>query len=111
MPVNLVACVALAENSISSKAYKPSDILTSLNGKSNSIFIFKGLTIEVGNTDAEGRLCLIDAITYVQRNYNTNVLIDIATLTGKYIFYFIIKGLVLWLSGKKLLDYSLMMKP
>lgn len=54
-PINLTCTLALAENAIGSKAYKPSDILTSL----------KGYTVEIGNTDAEGRLCLADAMTYV----------------------------------------------
>jgi len=42
----------------------------------------KGLTVEIGNTDAEGRLVLADTMTYVQRNYKPRVMIDIATLTG-----------------------------
>ena len=70
--INLVCGLALAENSIGHLAYKPGDILTSL----------KGLTIEIGNTDAEGRLCLADTMTYVQQKYKPFMLIDVATLTG-----------------------------
>eukprot|EP00826_Nyctotherus_ovalis_P016182 TRINITY_DN1466_c0_g1_i11.p1 TRINITY_DN1466_c0_g1~~TRINITY_DN1466_c0_g1_i11.p1 ORF type:complete len:495 (+),score=145.53 TRINITY_DN1466_c0_g1_i11:145-1629(+) len=72
LPINVVGCLALAENIIGKECYKPSDILTSFSGK----------TVEVANTDAEGRLCLIDALTHVQRNYKPKVVIDIATLTG-----------------------------
>jgi len=62
----------IAENAIGSRVYKPGDIVKSL----------KGLTVEIGNTDAEGRLVLADAITYTCREYKPKRLIDIATLTG-----------------------------
>ena len=75
-PVNLVCTLALAENAISSKSYKPLDIVTSLKGK----------TVEIGNTDCEGRLCLADALTYTQANYKPNTVIDLATLTGACVF-------------------------
>jgi len=55
-PINVQCNLVLAENAIDAKSYKPSDILQSL----------KGLTVEIGNTDAEGRLCLADAMTYIQ---------------------------------------------
>lgn len=71
LPINLVAVVAAAENMPSGHASKPGDIVTSMSGK----------TIEVLNTDAEGRLVLCDALTYVAK-YNPAVVIDIATLTG-----------------------------
>ncbi len=71
LPLNLVAVLAAAENMPSSEATKPGDIVTSMSGK----------TIEVLNTDAEGRLVLCDALTYVGR-YNPEVVIDTATLTG-----------------------------
>lgn len=70
--INLVCTLALAENAISSRSYKPLDIITSLKGK----------TVEIGNTDAEGRLCLADALTYTQQKYNPSTIIDLATLTG-----------------------------
>ncbi|RTZ63888.1 MAG: leucyl aminopeptidase [Aquificaceae bacterium] len=71
LPINVVAVLAAAENMPSSKASKPGDIVTSMSGK----------TIEILNTDAEGRLVLCDALTYVGR-YNPEVVIDTATLTG-----------------------------
>jgi len=69
---HVVAAVALAENMIAGNAYRVDDVLTSLSGQ----------TIEVINTDAEGRLCLADALTYVQDKYNPKAIIDVATLTG-----------------------------
>ncbi|MGN0858619.1 MAG: leucyl aminopeptidase, partial [Stenotrophomonas sp.] len=69
--VNLVVVVPAVENAIDGNAYRPSDIITSMSGK----------TIEVGNTDAEGRLILCDALTYAQR-FEPAALVDVATLTG-----------------------------
>ena len=71
LPVNLVTVVPAVENMPDADAYRPSDILTSMSGK----------TIEVGNTDAEGRLILCDALTYVQR-FEPQATVDVATLTG-----------------------------
>ncbi len=71
LPINLVGIVPTVENLPSGTAYRPGDILTSLSGK----------TIEVLNTDAEGRLILADALTYAKR-YNPKLVIDLATLTG-----------------------------
>ena len=71
LPINLVAVVPAVENMPSGTAIRPGDILTSLSGK----------TIEVLNTDAEGRLILADALTYVGR-YQPRFVIDLATLTG-----------------------------
>ena len=72
--VNVVGLVPLAENMPGGSAIKPGDILTASNGK----------TIEVLNTDAEGRLILADALVYAQR-YKPKALIDLATLTGAVI--------------------------
>jgi leucyl aminopeptidase len=69
---NIVGALCMAENAISHLAYFPSAIIKS----------YKGLTVEIGNTDAEGRLVLADALTYVQRIYKPGYVIDIATLTG-----------------------------
>jgi leucyl aminopeptidase len=69
---NVVFVAAIAENAVDSKSYKPGDIIKSL----------KGLTVEVGNTDAEGRLVLADALTYTCRHYKPKRIIDIASLTG-----------------------------
>ncbi len=71
LALNLVCVVPAAENMPDGNAYRPSDILTSMSG----------LTIEVLNTDAEGRLILCDALTYVQK-FDPEVIIDAATLTG-----------------------------
>lgn len=70
--VHVVAALALAENMISDEAYRPSDIIKSLSGQ----------TIEVLNTDAEGRLVMCDAMTYLQNEYKVETLVDLATLTG-----------------------------
>ncbi|MDO5716242.1 MAG: leucyl aminopeptidase [Tissierellia bacterium] len=69
---NVVAISAACENLIDGDAYKPGDVIGSL----------KGLTIEVDNTDAEGRLTLADAVCYGERTYKPKVLVDLATLTG-----------------------------
>lgn len=69
---HVVGIVALAENMPSGNAYRPADILTSYAGK----------TIEVLNTDAEGRLVLADALSYIQDTYKPKLVIDLATLTG-----------------------------
>lgn len=71
LPINLVVIVPAVENMPDADAYRPSDVLTSMSGK----------TIEVGNTDAEGRLILCDALTYAQR-FEPQALVDVATLTG-----------------------------
>ena len=70
--VNAVGVVGLVENAIGANAQRPSDIVTSMSGQ----------TIEVLNTDAEGRLVLADALWYTQKMFNPKVMIDLATLTG-----------------------------
>ncbi len=71
LPVRAVAVLAAAENMPGGDAFRPGDILTAANGK----------TIEIINTDAEGRLVLADALWYARREGATHV-IDLATLTG-----------------------------
>ena len=71
LKLNVVGVIAAAENMPGSKATKPGDIVTSMSGQ----------TIEILNTDAEGRLVLCDALTYVER-FKPRTVIDIATLTG-----------------------------
>lgn len=71
LPLNIVGLIPATENLPGGKACKPGDILTSMSGK----------TIEVLNTDAEGRLILCDTLTYAKR-FNPEVVIDLATLTG-----------------------------
>jgi leucyl aminopeptidase len=67
----VVAILAAAENMISAVAYRPNDIIKTLSGK----------TVEISNTDAEGRLVLCDALTYAQTQFKPRSLIDLATLT------------------------------
>jgi len=71
LPINVIGIIAAAENMPSARATRPGDIVTSMSGK----------TIEILNTDAEGRLVLCDALTYAKR-YKPAAVIDIATLTG-----------------------------
>ena len=68
---NVVVIVPAVENAISGSAYRPSDIITSMSGT----------TVQIGNTDAEGRLVLADSITYAKR-YKPAYMFDLATLTG-----------------------------
>jgi len=72
LPGSVVACVPATENMPSGTATRPGDIITQLNGK----------TVEVNNTDAEGRLILADALTHCVRELGAERLVDIATLTG-----------------------------
>ncbi|MDQ3247503.1 MAG: leucyl aminopeptidase [Pseudomonadota bacterium] len=72
---NIVAVCGLVENMPDGNAQRPGDVVTSMSGQ----------TIEVINTDAEGRLVLADAITYVQRTYKPKTIVDLATLTGAII--------------------------
>ncbi len=72
LELELVAVVPATENMPSGTAIKPGDIITQLNGK----------TVEVNNTDAEGRLILADALTYCVRELGAERLVDLATLTG-----------------------------
>ncbi len=69
---NVIAVIAACENSIGGNAYRPGDIIGSMAGK----------TIEVLNTDAEGRLTLVDAVHYIINNEKVSNVIDVATLTG-----------------------------
>lgn len=71
LPINVVGIIAASENMPSGKATKPGDVVTSMSGQ----------TIEILNTDAEGRLVLCDALTYTEK-FKPKTVIDIATLTG-----------------------------
>ena len=73
--VNAVGVVGLVENMVSGNAQRPGDIVKSYSGK----------TIEILNTDAEGRLVLADAITYTEKKFKPKFMIDLATLTGAII--------------------------
>lgn len=70
--MNVIGVIAACENMISGRAYKPGDIIGSMSGK----------TIEVLNTDAEGRLTLADAVTYIVKKEKVNQVIEMSTLTG-----------------------------
>src|SRR5690606_32304650 len=71
-PVDVVAIAALAENMPDGGASRPGDVVTAMNG----------LTIEINNTDAEGRLVLADALAWAEANLDPAVIVDVATLTG-----------------------------
>jgi len=75
LPVHLVGVIPSTENSVDGDSTKPGDVIGSYAGK----------TIEVIDTDAEGRLILADALAYVIKNHQPDVLIDLATLTGSVI--------------------------
>jgi leucyl aminopeptidase len=72
VPVNVTAAIPLCENGIDARAYKPGDVVISRSG----------ITVEVINTDAEGRLILADALDYVKDVIKPSRIIDVATLTG-----------------------------
>lgn len=72
LKTNIIFAVAVAENCIGSTAFKPGDVFRGYNGK----------TVEILNTDAEGRLVLADALAYIAKNYKPSRFIDLATLTG-----------------------------
>ncbi len=72
LPINVVGVLACAENMPGGKASKPGDIVKTMSGQ----------TVEILNTDAEGRLVLCDALTYVQQEYKPECIVDVATLTG-----------------------------
>ena len=70
--VNVVGIIGLVENMPGSNAQRPGDVVKSMSGQ----------TVEVLNTDAEGRLVLCDCLTYLQQNFEPECIIDLATLTG-----------------------------
>lgn len=86
LPINIIGVITSAENMPSGTATKPGDIVTTMSGQ----------TVEVLNTDAEGRLVLCDALTWVQRTLSPSKIIDIATLTGACVATFgnILSGLM-----------------
>jgi leucyl aminopeptidase len=72
VPVKVTGLLALAENGVGGAAYRPSDVITQYGGR----------TVEIGNTDAEGRIVMADALAYADLRLDPTVLLDIATLTG-----------------------------
>ncbi len=75
LPLDVVAVIPATENMPGSAATRAGDVVTTMSGK----------TVEILNTDAEGRLILCDALTYVQRHYQPRCIVDVATLTGAVI--------------------------
>jgi leucyl aminopeptidase len=69
---NVIGIIPAAENAVSDRSMRAGDIVTSMSG----------LTVEVMHTDAEGRMVLADGLTYIEKNYNAKVVLDVATLTG-----------------------------
>lgn len=76
--INVLGAIGLVENMPSSKSFKPDDVVTSMSKQ----------TIEIDNTDAEGRLVLADVLWYVQTYYNPETIVDLATLTGAIHMFF-----------------------
>ncbi len=72
LPLHVIGIVPATDNSVDAKSLKPSDVIGSYSGK----------TIEVLDTDAEGRLILADGLSYMVKNFQPDILIDLATLTG-----------------------------
>ncbi|MGA9638805.1 leucyl aminopeptidase family protein [Flavobacterium sp.] len=72
LPIKVTAIVPCTENSVDAKSLMPSDVIQSYSGKS----------IEITNTDAEGRLILADGLSYLIKNFNPEYIVDVATLTG-----------------------------
>ena len=70
--VNVTVLMMLAENALSGTSQRPSDVITQYGGK----------TVEILDTDAEGRLVLADGLSYADKNLNPDYLVDLATLTG-----------------------------
>ena len=75
LPINLIGIVPACENAVDGKSFKPSDVINSYSSK----------TIEIIDTDAEGRLILADGLSYMVKNFQPDVMIDLATLTGSCI--------------------------
>jgi leucyl aminopeptidase len=72
LPIKISAAIPLADNAIGERAFRPGDVIQSYSGR----------TIEILDTDAEGRLILADGLHYLKRNYSPDILINLATLTG-----------------------------
>ena len=78
LPKNIYAVLPLTENMLSNDSYRPGDVFTA----------FDGTTVEIGNTDAEGRLILADAIAFTEKRLKPECIVDIATLTGACVVTF-----------------------
>ncbi|WP_237235801.1 M17 family metallopeptidase, partial [Sphingobacterium mizutaii] len=78
LSVDIIAILPITDNAVSNNAYLPSDVVAAYNGE----------TIEVIDTDAAGRMTLADGLSYLSKNYKTDYLIDLATLTGSAVRMF-----------------------
>lgn len=94
LPVHLIVVVPASENNVDAYAINPGDIIGSYLGK----------TIEVIDTDAEGRLVLADGLAYLNQNYNPDILIDVATLTGSTVRTFGYHAGALFSNNKELIN-------
>ncbi len=94
IPVQVTAIVPCVENSVDNQAFLPSDVIQSYSGK----------TIEIIDTDAEGRLILADALAYMTKNYAPDSIIDFATLTGSSLMTFGSEYAALFTKDNKLSD-------
>ena len=92
LPIHLIAIVPATDNCVDATAIKPGDIIGSYSGK----------TIEVTDTDAEGRLVLADGLWYMQKHFKPEVMIDLATLTGSTVRTFGYEAAALFSNNKKL---------
>ncbi len=92
LPIHLIAIVPATDNCVDANAIKPGDIISSYSGK----------TIEVTDTDAEGRLILADGLWYMQKHYKPEVMIDLATLTGSSVRTFGYEAAALFSDNVKL---------
>lgn len=92
MPYQITAIVPACENSVDGNSFLPSDVIQSYSGKS----------IEIIDTDAEGRLILADGLTYLIKNFNPDTVIDMATLTGSAVGTFGYECAALFSNDKKL---------
>jgi leucyl aminopeptidase len=94
LPLRVIGLIPATDNMPSGTAQTPGDVITT----------YSGITVEVGNTDAEGRLILADALTYAKEKYNPDVIIDVATLTGACIVALGYKVAGLFSNNDKLAD-------
>ena len=84
--VNVVGLLVCAENMPSARATKPGDVVTSMSGQ----------TIEILNTDAEGRLVLADALTFTEKKFKPKFMVDLATLTGAIIVFLLDQNMLVF---------------
>ena len=94
LQVNIIGVVAAAENGVDGASYLPGDVISSYSGKS----------IEIIDTDAEGRLVLADALNYVITNHKPGVVVDLATLTGSAVRTLGYSAAAMFTSDQKLAD-------